>query len=193
MFKGLHLNTLSSAVCHRSLLASRWNHTGAEHRLMQAQFSFAALQTRGEEGRVWKDLQTEYWSLGWESVGGVREHAARQPGWWSCGRLKSSGGDVTTVMKSLWWLGEGRSPLTFDSGSLGSTQHWTPLGSFNTRTHTHSLTHSNTHTSTRTHILPPCTRVSHAHTKRYTLQVSFHQCNFCQPNKKANKQIKLDG
>lgn len=24
------------------------------------------------------------------------------------GQLKSSGGDVTTVMKSLWWLTEGR-------------------------------------------------------------------------------------
>lgn len=101
----------------------------------------------------------------------VREHAAR---WWSCGQLKSSSGNVATVMKSLRWLGEDRSPLTFDSGSLGSTQHWTPLGSFkHTHTHASARTHILTHTRARTHI----SSASHTHTSvSYMLAQSDIPC-----------------
>lgn len=112
---------------------------------LYTKLSFTAFPTQDVMERVWNDSQMGYWSWGLESVGGVREHAAGQPRSWSCARLKSRGGDVTTKMRSLWWLGEDRSPLTFDSGSLGSTQHWTPLGSFNTPIRTHAQARSHTH------------------------------------------------
>lgn len=52
-------------------------------------------------------------------------------------QLKSSFGNVTTVVMSLQWLGEDGSPLTFRSGSLGSAQHWkTALGIFSTPSNT---------------------------------------------------------
>lgn len=93
------------------------------------------------------------------------------------------------VMKSLWWLGEDRSPLTFDSGSLGSTQHWTALGSFNTHTRTHTFTHTVTYTFSHPHTH------SHAHVSHMLTQSdipcksAFINVTFVSPTKKQTSKL----
>lgn len=98
--------------------------------------------------------------------------------------------DVTTVMKSLRWLGEDRSPLTFDSGSLGSTQHRTPLGSFDTRTHTLKLTLTHTHPHTHTHIFCTLTHVSHMLTQSdIPCKSAFINVTFVSQTKKQTSKL----